>query len=56
METSKRSVGAELRDIRTRADGYQSRLLGASLSTVTDIPQKALPYTSAALGLASVFS
>lgn len=38
------------------ADCYQSRPLRASLSAVTDIPQKAFPYTSAALGLASVFS
>ena len=38
------------------ADGYQSRSLRTSLSAVTDIPQKAFPYTSTALGLASVFS
>ena len=38
------------------ADCYQSRPLRTSPSTVTDIPQKAFPYTSAALGLASVFT
>ena len=38
------------------ADCYQSRPLRTSLSAVTDIPQKAFPYTCAALGLASGFA
>ena len=38
------------------ADCYQSRPLRTPLSAVTDIPQTAFLYTSAALGLASVFA
>ena len=38
------------------ADCYQSRPLRTSLSAVTDILQKAFPYTCAALGLASGFA
>lgn len=38
------------------ADCYQSRPLRTPLSAVTDIPQTAFLYTSAALGLASGFA